>query len=138
MTLTNLFCDCQCPLFASQIIQSYTRSSFLFILNGLAEFSVLHWGRGSILTSITFVAIPLGKGFILTEYFIGWLINSIMIKSCTFKESYLVRVQIGLTWIVKAYIEAYSNNAIPDCDKKKHFLNRQVDVRIFLFRHLTI
>ena len=38
-----------------------------------------------------------------------------------FKESFPVCAQIGLTWNVEAYVGAYTNNAMPDCDVKKYF-----------------
>ena len=41
-----------------------------------------------------------------------------MIKSCIVKESFTVCTQIGITWIVEAYVEAYKN-AISDCEVKK-------------------
>ena len=47
----------------------------------------------------------------VTEYFIGWSIISFTIQSCIVKESFLSYEQMGLTWNVEAYDEAYSNNA---------------------------
>ena len=57
----------------------------------------------------------------VAEYFISLLICSVLIKSRIVKESFLVCAQIVLTWIVKAYVEAYSHNAITICDVEKHF-----------------
>ena len=57
----------------------------------------------------------------VTEYLVGWVISSFVIKPRIVKESSPVCTQIDLTWIVKDYAEAYTNNAIPDCDVKKHF-----------------
>ena len=53
--------------------------------------------------------------------FIGSLIKLLVLKSCIAKESLSVCVQTGLTWIAEAYIEAYTNNKIPNCVIKKHF-----------------
>ena len=57
-----------------------------------------------------------------------------MIKACLVKESYPACAQIGLTWIVEAYIETIKNNAIPDYDViKEGLLNGQVAVRVIDF-----
>ena len=50
-----------------------------------------------------------------------------MIKMIVMKMMFImcclmtICAQIGLTWIVEAYIEAYTNNSIPIWDVKKHF-----------------
>ena len=57
----------------------------------------------------------------VTEYFIGLLIRSFITKSCIVEESFLVCIQIGLAYIVEAYVEAYTSYAILDWDVNKHF-----------------
>ena len=58
--------------------------------------------------------------YFVTEYFIGELISSFVIKSCIIKKSFPVCAQLSLTWIVDTYVEAYTNNAILDSEVKRH------------------
>ena len=63
----------------------------------------------------------------VTEYFIGWLISSFVIKSCIIKESFPFCTQLGLTWYVEAYM--HTNYAILDCEVKKHiWINEPVQL----------
>ena len=77
----------------------------------------------------------------VTEYFIGWLISSFLIKSCKVKKSFEVCAQIGRTNIIDAFVLAYTIQisgtswiTLPWC--KEDFLNRQIVVIVILFSHL--
>ena len=67
------------------------------------------------------------QGISLAGLFISYAIESYMVK-----ESFSVCAQIGLIWIVGAFVKANTYNSIPDYDAKKYFINRQVGMSVII------